>query len=211
MPWPKGKPHPKSPEHCRLISEGLKGKKHSDARKQHASEIRRGVAPMHATRRAQEVNRARVYSPEHGHNISAAKKGKSFTPAHRAALSGAASKRLASGANFRIKGFYKDNAGAWHPFRSHLERACMEFLDARGLTFQYEPVEIPYVDAGGWCRVARPDFVVANQLVLEAKGKHLLKGYLAHPKHEATARYCREHGLTYKIVTDASELNVAVP
>jgi hypothetical protein len=111
---------------------------------------------------------------------------------------------------YRTGVYVSKKTGQECSFRSGWERKYLEYLDNDPdvITFTYEPFEIPYVSnkKTGRIRKYNPDILVerkSNGMSLEEiKPTNKLDRPTVKKKHAAGERYCEEHEMVFRVITE---------
>jgi hypothetical protein len=125
-------------------------------------------------------------------------------PARREERSESQSRIISSGRAFKIRGYFNSIKGPKTHYRSSLELKVMRFLDKCPLvaSWTYEQLTIRLSHG----RRTTPDFLVemidGSRFIVEAKGKHLIKGFVISGKIDRILRWCTTNHFQYRIVTD---------
>lgn len=179
MAWPKGRPHPKTPEHVANHAATLRGRPLTAEHRAKLSEARRGRKqnPVGVAKRADAL-RGKPLSDAARANMSAAGKRKILTAEHRANIAASSANRgkpLSDEVRAKIRAkalgrparFAKRVQwdGRW--FRSTWEIRVAKALTALGVKWEYEPRSFTLSDGSRYT----PDFYLPeSDAFWEVKG-----------------------------------------
>lgn len=212
------KGRPKSVETRRRMSIARKGRKIPNKGHKISNETRKNMAKAQTGKiQSQEtINKRRIsragykHSEETKRKIGEGQIGKVYSEEARTKLSKAATERVLSGKDYRVKGHFNSlKAGKSVGYRSiSVELRIMEILECSGYvkSWKFESTYIKYVDSDGYSHRTIPDFLVecvdGSRLCIEGKGDWLVEGYLASEKYPATVEWCEENNYTFILVTN---------
>jgi len=183
----------------------------SDETKRKMSDAQIGKIQSKETINKRRISRAGYkHSEETKRKIGEGQIGKVYSEEARTKLSKAATERVLSGKDYRVKGHFNSlKAGKSVGYRSiSVELRIMEILECSGYvkSWKFESAYIKYVDSDGYFHRTIPDFLVecvdGSRLCIEGKGDWLVDNYLASEKYPATVEWCEENNYTFILVTN---------